>query len=898
MGAEGKSLSMGVCQLMSDIFSRLKIFQVGIVVALLVGLALFQALTPPLIYVSATSSTIAKRFDVITTLRPLDSSVRSFSFAAIGDYNFSSFTSAIWKSLSGSDGNFVLGLGDFLYHRPPPSEQAWCNDFKGNITNVELLVGNHETFESNSTDPGGGSINKFLQYCPFTLGALGGTYGFQYYFDYPTANPLARFIMVDPDIWLGSTVNSNVSYGDGTMAQQWVGNQVDAARAAGIPWVIVGMHKDCISAGMEFCEIGQDFMRFLINKKVDLVLQGHDHNYQRSKQLTCATSRLYVASCVANDGLSGSYAKGAGTVFLIDGTAGAERFPIATNDPDYPYFAKTNDTTFGYTKYTVTQTSISAKFFNTTGTFTDTWSVDQPGSGTFTLNASPGQLTVNQRGTGEWPSTTVTITLASLGGYTGQATLIANVSGSCYSCPPATIAPQTVLLPSNGQATAILTIKPPVELAGGLWVIYVNATVNKLSQIVPVTVIFQPSYFTMQAPNDTSIIFPGSTLTESVQLQSHYNFTDTITLRTNLDPDFARYLRVSFTPSTLTLTPKANQTVTVAISVSSDALGIFGCRCSITLEADGSWWKAYGSLPVDIPTHTYPPGVQAGTWARYNLTRPDAETETIRATIIQVEDSNVTYTIDIYNVNQLVNSTTTWTDLVTGQNPKPIIPFFLIAGNLSEGLPIYEADQFQSIAIRVDSTEPLAETLRATLGAQTLPNQPGANFWWDAHTGMLAHFDTSILVNNQPVAVHFELVDTNAWARLTATLTASPTKGTAPVTIAFSTQVSGGTSPYDFYWDFGDMQASIIENPAHTYTTPGNYTVTLRVRDAFGDIEDKTVNISATRSIVSANPPPMDPRPTDPIVLATAIIAMFALVAIVATLLIRSRRPKQPRLGL
>lgn len=304
-----------------------------------------------------------------------------FEFAAAGDWDVTTETNANWQSLSTSGVNFTLALGDFLYsiQPTPQAQQSWCNNFKANAPggNVEILVGNHETFEDNATS-GGGSINKFVLYCPFTLGSLSGTYGFQYYFDYPFTAPLARFILVDPAIWLGNTSATRVLYGDGSPAQQWVAAQIDSARGAGIQWVIVGMHKDCISAGVEGCEVGEKFMSFLINKRVDLVIQGHDHNYQRSKQLTCATPQVYLPSCVINDGSSSIYQKGAGTVFLIDGTGGATLDKINATDGDYGYFARTNSTTWGYTKVYVSGSSLQVQFVPTSGAFSDTWYIVNP----------------------------------------------------------------------------------------------------------------------------------------------------------------------------------------------------------------------------------------------------------------------------------------------------------------------------------------------------------------------------------------------------------------------------------------------------------------------------------------------------------------------------------------
>ena len=300
------------------------------------------------------------------------------SFAAFGDFDFTPETVANWQALSFSGVNFTLAVGDFLYSVPTTqaAQQSWCSNFKASAPggNVEILVGNHETWEDNATS-GGGSINKYVIYCPFTLGAFTGTYGFQYYFDYPSYAPLARFLMLDPSIWMGNTTQTRVLYGDGSPAQQWAAAAIDSARAEGIPWIIAGMHKNCISTGVEGCEIGPEFMNFLINKRVDIVIQGHDHDYQRSKQLACATAEVYQPSCVASDGSAGAYQKGAGTVFLIEGTGGATLDHINATDGDYGYFARTNSTTWGYTKIIVSGSTLEAVFIPTTGVFTDNWSI-------------------------------------------------------------------------------------------------------------------------------------------------------------------------------------------------------------------------------------------------------------------------------------------------------------------------------------------------------------------------------------------------------------------------------------------------------------------------------------------------------------------------------------------
>ena len=67
---------------------------------------------------------------------------------------------------------------------------------------------------------------------------------------------------------------------------------------------------------------------------------------------------------------------------------------------------------------------------------------------------------------------------------------------------------------------------------------------------------------------------------------------------------------------------------------------------------------------------------------------------------------------------------------------------------------------------------------------------------------------------------------------LVADFTANVTSGPAPLTVAFTDTSTGG--PTSWLWDFGDGNTSTVQNPVHTYESPGNYSVTLTVSNAFG----------------------------------------------------------------
>ncbi|ABS55305.1 PKD domain containing protein [Methanoregula boonei 6A8] len=66
-----------------------------------------------------------------------------------------------------------------------------------------------------------------------------------------------------------------------------------------------------------------------------------------------------------------------------------------------------------------------------------------------------------------------------------------------------------------------------------------------------------------------------------------------------------------------------------------------------------------------------------------------------------------------------------------------------------------------------------------------------------------------------------------------ASFTASPTSGNGPLTVQFTdTSIN---SPTMWYWDFGDgSSAGTTASPAHTYTDPGTYTVTLTASNQYG----------------------------------------------------------------
>ena len=373
-----------------------------------------------------------------------------FTFGAVGDSGAAASAQSVFKAI-GSTANtdpsfrFVQHVGDYSYAQlasPGPSgttagTNAWCQLLKDQINvgaglstgsslgenfPIMLATGNHEAtlsqpnpsvYGSSATSPYHNDMIEDLKTClpnqfasqttasPYVEGgASNSNYAREYYYDYPAASPIARFIVTSPGSAYNMTQtdgNGLYDYSVGSDHYNWLAASIDAARSSGIKWVIVTNHTNYISAGStdvhHNADIPSDYFNLLLSKRVDLILQGHNHIYQRSKQLannvtgcTTVSANTYDADCVASDGgATNAFTKGQGSILAIVGMGGDDLHSINTSDGDYNYFDSnmglgTNDT-FGFLKVNVTDTKITADFVRGTGQptgFNDTFTIEGP----------------------------------------------------------------------------------------------------------------------------------------------------------------------------------------------------------------------------------------------------------------------------------------------------------------------------------------------------------------------------------------------------------------------------------------------------------------------------------------------------------------------------------------
>lgn len=404
----------------------------------------------------------------------------TFTFGTVGDHARGTNTSSVFRAAGASQLDFFLSLGDLSYSDPVNfSEMQWCQFVKDNFNTgagkpvgdmygeaypFEIISGNHESdFTQND-----GLIDNFVapgclpNRLPITTSPnLGtnpsatGNYAKEYFFDYPSATPLARFIMADPGInfYHGGTYD----FSAGSPRYVWLANAIDEARANGIKWVVVANHYNYVSAGAKGNQTGDTaYFNLLLEKKVDLILQGHDHNYQRSKQfahsadcpsLTTASANM---SCVVDDGSDNAYQKGKGPILLINGAGGNGLYALDPNDTHAPYFASLMgggvSPTHGFSKITISSTALTAEFVAAaTGSFTDNFVISEA----TTADTSPPTAPTNLSATAPastrvdltWAASTDNTGVTNYSVYRDGSLLSGSVTGTSFS--DTTVSPQT-----------------------------------------------------------------------------------------------------------------------------------------------------------------------------------------------------------------------------------------------------------------------------------------------------------------------------------------------------------------------------------------------------------------------------------------------------------------------
>ena len=519
-----------------------------------------------------------------------------------------------------------------------------------------------------------------------------------------------------------------------------------------------------------------------------------------------------------------------------------------------------------------------------------------PGN-SFTMSISQSSLILQQNPDGSWPGN-LTITLHSVGNFTGTIALTVATSGIGPLGYSVQVFPSSVFLVVHGGAISTLDVSPPRGyFVSGTWSFTVTGATAGESTAVGVGVDYIPAYFAVNGHPTSVPVAPGSPGIFNLVITS-YGFAGEVTLTMSITPNVPNGPVLAYPVPILV---SSNKTTVVPVTVSVNAATPHqDYQVMITVKsAFGPGWIGYANFDILPAPHAYALGVKPGVWASYSISISSLPSDTISSTLTieSVSGSNATFKLDIYVNGVFANSTIGSIDVFQGTYSMPFLPFFLIGANLTVGDPLYPGIP-QSINVQSSSVASFADAMRYTISAKNYPslNPTQISGTWDQATGILDSLDASLYLNSTYVTADYRLTATNAWSKLKVSFASSETRVATGVPVRFTSEVSGGTPHYSYAWNFGDGQTSTGEDPSHTYSSTGNYTVTLRVSDSLGDKESYVTSIAVLSSL--PNIPSMADLLTSlargftPTSLV-ALLAYAAVVALVSVLAIRRDRGNQ-----
>lgn len=219
----------------------------------------------------------------------------TLNIAAAGDWGCSSQAQSTVESIVQKTPEVVLALGDLSYKNTP---DCWLKLISPIEAITKIDMGNHEEDEGSPQSLPSSYLQKF---------GLGTSY---YSFNYRNIH----FLMM----------NSEIAFNSNSPQYSFVKNDLAIASAdAAIKWIIVGFHTPVYTSPSHHppnVPLRDSYHPLFDKYGVDLVLQAHNHNYQRSYPMTfnnAKSSEPLASSSQKND-----YRDPAGEIYIVVGTAG------------------------------------------------------------------------------------------------------------------------------------------------------------------------------------------------------------------------------------------------------------------------------------------------------------------------------------------------------------------------------------------------------------------------------------------------------------------------------------------------------------------------------------------------------------------------------------------------
>ena len=281
------------------------------------------------------------------------SDTKGLNIAAVGDWGCNSNAQSTGNNIDSKNPEVVLALGDYSYSS---TATCWFNiiDPIGSITRI--TIGNHE---DQSSEDNSAYLNHF---------GLSQQY---YSFDYQDIHVV--------------TMNSEQNYDLGSSQYNFVKEDLESAsNNPNIHWIIVTFHQPAYSSpnSCSSCKaatsIRDTYHPMFDQYGVDLVLEGHVHNYQRSYPLIF--NKNDPSNPLVTNTDKNTYVDPKGPIFIIVGTGGINFHSLAGKES---YIVNQQDAKFGFLNIHFSDDGklLGGTFYANDGSILDQFSVTKSSSG-------------------------------------------------------------------------------------------------------------------------------------------------------------------------------------------------------------------------------------------------------------------------------------------------------------------------------------------------------------------------------------------------------------------------------------------------------------------------------------------------------------------------------------
>jgi hypothetical protein len=215
-----------------------------------------------------------------------------FNFAAVGDWACNANTNNTVNNIVSKYPELVLALGDLSYK---PTADCWFKTVKPIDAKVKIAIGNHDY-------RGVGELNEYMNHFGLTE---------EYYsFDYQRVHFLA--------------LSTEIPYNATSAQFKFVKDDLSkAASDPNIDWIIVYFHRQMYTSLGDtpaYAMLRNTYHPLFEQYGVDLVIQAHNHNYQRTYPMKFNNSS--PTNPIETSTNTTSYTDPDGQIFVTVGTGG------------------------------------------------------------------------------------------------------------------------------------------------------------------------------------------------------------------------------------------------------------------------------------------------------------------------------------------------------------------------------------------------------------------------------------------------------------------------------------------------------------------------------------------------------------------------------------------------